>query len=283
MKYSCEVVKDLMPIYIDNVCSEESREVVKEHMVECEKCREYLSELKSTESIEASVNNFEEEHQVESLKSVKKKMKKRTTIIVIAAAIGGVILQHLIVGGIALGLVAFSNYTAKVETYTDIRKYEELIGENAKEEFRGKWGMDETILPAKITQDMNVKEFSLTYYNPWDAQFVTYLTVEYNEKDYNEEIKRLEAKGVEKYEGYYSVTGEPNGYDIVAMDSDDYQGFVYALIPENGKNTVTYVEIIFCNYFLDLDINKYLPKEYLLSGFDATSGNPYEKEQMKKK
>ncbi len=41
------------------------------------------------------------------------------------------------------------------------------------------------------------------------------------------------------------------------------------------ENTVTYVMIHFCNYFLDLDIHEYIPDEYLLEGFDATEDNPY--------
>ena len=28
MKYSCNVVQDLLPLYQDNVCSEESKEIV---------------------------------------------------------------------------------------------------------------------------------------------------------------------------------------------------------------------------------------------------------------
>ena len=74
------------------------------------------------------------------------------------------------------------------------------------------------------------------------------------------------------------------GYDLLAMRSDDYYGFVYAMIPEgaDGNSTeITYVGIDFCNYFLDLNIHKYLPDKYLLEGFDASSGNPYKR--MKEK
>ena len=39
MRFDCKVIEDLLPLYVDNVCSEESRKIVEEHLHECEKCR----------------------------------------------------------------------------------------------------------------------------------------------------------------------------------------------------------------------------------------------------
>lgn len=39
MKLSCEIVQDLLPLYCDGVCSEESRQAVADHLEGCEKCR----------------------------------------------------------------------------------------------------------------------------------------------------------------------------------------------------------------------------------------------------
>ena len=68
------------------------------------------------------------------------------------------------------------------------------------------------------------------------------------------------------------------------MDSDDYQGFVYAMIPEDseGNTKITYCAILFCNYGLDVDVHEYMPDRYLLPGFDASDDNPYRKEMMDK-
>ena len=32
MKYSCNMIQDLIPLYIDGVCSEESKEAVEQHL-----------------------------------------------------------------------------------------------------------------------------------------------------------------------------------------------------------------------------------------------------------
>lgn len=48
MKLNCEIIKDLLPLYNDNVCSEESKAAVEEHLKECEPCRTELSKIKDS-------------------------------------------------------------------------------------------------------------------------------------------------------------------------------------------------------------------------------------------
>lgn len=63
MKYPCAIINDLLPLYADGVCSEESRQAVMEHLKDCACCRKeyekmeqyaaqtrnhYPSEVKST-------------------------------------------------------------------------------------------------------------------------------------------------------------------------------------------------------------------------------------------
>ena len=82
------------------------------------------------------------------------------------------------------------------------------------------------------------------------------------------------------YIGYYGVTGFAADDDPLAIYADDYQGFVYAIHTPGMEHTITYVEIIFCNYYMDLDYTDYIPLPYLPQGFDATDNNPYLKEQL---
>lgn len=42
MKLVCEIIEDLLPLYADDVCSDQSKQVVTEHLRECEKCREKI-------------------------------------------------------------------------------------------------------------------------------------------------------------------------------------------------------------------------------------------------
>ncbi len=45
MKLSCKIVEDLLPLYQDAVCSEESRSLVEEHIKECDNCKYLLSKM----------------------------------------------------------------------------------------------------------------------------------------------------------------------------------------------------------------------------------------------
>lgn len=41
MNYSCEVIQDLMPLYLDGVCSAQSRTAVEQHLRECPDCKDF--------------------------------------------------------------------------------------------------------------------------------------------------------------------------------------------------------------------------------------------------
>lgn len=56
MMLDCDVVRDLLPLYADDACSEKSRALVKEHLLECAECRAMLIRLKNTE-IEDGLKN----------------------------------------------------------------------------------------------------------------------------------------------------------------------------------------------------------------------------------
>lgn len=46
MNLSCEVIQDLLPLYHDDVCSEESRKIVEQHIATCAACKDVLHGLK---------------------------------------------------------------------------------------------------------------------------------------------------------------------------------------------------------------------------------------------
>ncbi|MBO4879687.1 MAG: zf-HC2 domain-containing protein [Clostridia bacterium] len=44
---NCEIIKDIMPLVIDDCCSEESKKLVREHIAGCEECRKIYEEMAS--------------------------------------------------------------------------------------------------------------------------------------------------------------------------------------------------------------------------------------------
>ena len=47
MKISCEIIRDLLPLYQEDVCSEESKTIVEEHLLECAQCSEMMKQMQS--------------------------------------------------------------------------------------------------------------------------------------------------------------------------------------------------------------------------------------------
>ena len=56
MKIDCEVIRDLLPLYADDACSQESRKMVDEHLAECSACSRQLEQIRKTE-IDDSLRN----------------------------------------------------------------------------------------------------------------------------------------------------------------------------------------------------------------------------------
>lgn len=74
MKIDCGIVQDLIPSYVDGLCSESSKLCVEEHTKECEECKAYLEDCKT---VEFSVKKMEEK-QLDGLRKVKKRIKLQT-------------------------------------------------------------------------------------------------------------------------------------------------------------------------------------------------------------
>ena len=49
MKIKCDIIRDLLPLYADDACSEDSRKIVEEHLAECPECGGMLRRLQSNE------------------------------------------------------------------------------------------------------------------------------------------------------------------------------------------------------------------------------------------
>ncbi len=49
MKMNCNIADDLLPLYLDNSCSSDSRIAIEEHLKKCPACREKLKRMQSAE------------------------------------------------------------------------------------------------------------------------------------------------------------------------------------------------------------------------------------------
>jgi len=60
MKYSCGIIEDLLPLYLDGACSGESKEMVQAHLETCDVCSKKLERMKTEAIILTSMSSERE-------------------------------------------------------------------------------------------------------------------------------------------------------------------------------------------------------------------------------
>ena len=79
---NCNMIKDLLPLYADEVCSDESRKAVEEHLKECPDCKAELEKLRRHVAVSPQKD-------AEVLRRIKKRLRieKIATGLICAAAL----------------------------------------------------------------------------------------------------------------------------------------------------------------------------------------------------
>lgn len=89
-RINCEIVRDLIPSYVDGICSQSSKEAVEEHVKSCGECRESLETLRRT----AIGGDKAAQGELDLMKKVKRHFVRKSL---------------LTVGAMALALLLFGN------------------------------------------------------------------------------------------------------------------------------------------------------------------------------
>ena len=102
MKVSCEIIRDLLPLYLDGVCSNDSKAAIEEHIAACDGCRAELQAMQAALPLNNAEQNLKEADAVNKLsKSWKKGMTKSSlkgVLITLAMIAAIVLLLHIFVG-----------------------------------------------------------------------------------------------------------------------------------------------------------------------------------------
>ena len=80
MKNSCDVARDLLPLYVEGLASQDSAGLLEEHLAECEGCRARKREMEQPEQLPAETDTGT--FQKVKAKIQHKKNKRRTTFFI---------------------------------------------------------------------------------------------------------------------------------------------------------------------------------------------------------
>jgi hypothetical protein len=105
MKNECSVVRDILPLYLENMVSEETAESIKEHLDDCPECAAEFEAMKSGKTVEKIGEEVQSDFEAEvliSIKNIRKKFRKK--VLRVGGIIAAVIAAILIAGSVLLHL-----------------------------------------------------------------------------------------------------------------------------------------------------------------------------------
>ena len=126
----CEIIRDLLPLYIDGLTSKESNQEIEKHLKNCEECQKYYQEM--TGDIDNfSVITNEEIEDVNLIKKIKKKNRKKAL---------GIFVGAFVLSGVHMG-VGF-HWTHGVAMYENVILNYGVQGDTAYLTLQGKPGYE---------------------------------------------------------------------------------------------------------------------------------------------
>ena len=103
MSISCGIIKDLLPLYHDDVCSGESKAVIDEHLAICVDCKTELMAMQSNLSFGTSERNMKE---AEAVKNLCKRWKKG----MMKSLIKGALITLAVIAALAILVFIFADF-----------------------------------------------------------------------------------------------------------------------------------------------------------------------------
>ena len=79
MKNKCNIIRDILPLYVEDMVSADTSAFVEEHLEKCAECRAELEDMKKSNGLEK--NNVSVEDEVMPLKAFKKKWYRQLNLI----------------------------------------------------------------------------------------------------------------------------------------------------------------------------------------------------------
>lgn len=211
MNYPCGMIQDLLPLYLDGVCSEESKKAIEEHLSNCSECKQFLKTMQEADNMEIGIPASEHERlKAASFQGVKKRLFKKQLL---AAIVSVAVLIMIIVSTISI-----LKNTVKVVEY-DNNVTVSMVDGDLIGRLQGS-----QIHQTKIKRVTNVIDgqeknylFFCVFNTKWDA-IITGTEV------FSESTLCYSDKGASQIDAVYYYTGDDA--DIESLDSFDLQEII---------------------------------------------------------
>ncbi len=100
-EFSCNTVRDMLPLYVDNIVSDDTRAIVEEHLTSCDACRKEYENMKNAFVLPADGD-------AKQLKRFKGAWKKKKRLVALTAVIATIL-------AICIGYGIFDHFAYREE------------------------------------------------------------------------------------------------------------------------------------------------------------------------
>lgn len=199
MNLSCEVVADLLPLYQDGVCGEESRRAVEAHLAECEACRGLLTVMGETSGAEGSAGGEWERKKAESFRSVKKKLLWKQVLTVCAVL--------LLLAGAAFAVARVLKNTVREVVYEGNISVSMVDGALVG---RLRGSRESCVRIKRVSEIVDGQEKNYLFFTLSDTEWDRLTT---HSEVFSEYLLCAAEKGAGEIDGVYYRTGEDEGLE----------------------------------------------------------------------
>ena len=114
MNKDCEIIKDLLPLYVDDVCSTETKEFVEKHLKNCNECQKIFETMEKDENNKNNKNSDEKESIKNFNNKIKRNKIKAVVISLIIFVIGILLIKYI------YSCILFNHIINKAHKFSDI-------------------------------------------------------------------------------------------------------------------------------------------------------------------
>ncbi|MBP3603894.1 MAG: zf-HC2 domain-containing protein [Lachnospiraceae bacterium] len=257
----CSVVKDLLPLSLEGLTSDESENLVQIHLQTCKKCRKYREELINEKQ---EMESSEKENDKRIFRALKRRRYEMIGLIAGILSVLGVILL--------LWFQPFSPTKNGEEVYP-VKEHYEQPADYGNQDYQGIAGL--ALFPESEGISGNIEEF---YYDCKGQKlyqaYQIYLKCSYDKEAYETEKNRL-LNLIDESTGRGTVYSEEETFlpCVYAMLYDE--GYEYALLDEED-GTIIYIYLQGIDRREVVFRKEYLPTDYGQAGYYfETERDPY--------
>lgn len=116
----CEIINDLLPLYIDDACSEKSKEFIEEHIRQCSNCEKVFKQMSEEPNVPKIEFINEDKKALEIIEKINKRMVIKNILIAVTTS--------LVMGGLWIYFFIFeTNNPYKNYLVTEISNLEDIM------------------------------------------------------------------------------------------------------------------------------------------------------------